>query len=87
MKAYDLFCLCNNYDNAAKILISNLAIAYQNNATNKERLLQKAQQFKTEVQMLPSCDIAPLTASSLDVLLQLIDIMMLVDRSKRCICV
>ena len=47
MKAYELFCLCNNYDNAANILIKNLAVAYQNNSSNKLMLLQKTQEFKS----------------------------------------
>lgn len=82
MKAYELFCLCNNYDNAANILIKNLAVAYQNNSSNKLMLLQKTQEFKTILETLPNNDLLPSTVSSLDILLQVIDIIELVDQSK-----
>ena len=82
MKAYDLFCLAHNYDNAANILIKNLAVAYENHARNKEMLLKKAYQLKDEIRTITTCDVTPTTASSLDVLLQLIEVMMLVDQSK-----
>ena len=82
MKAHELFCLCNNYDNAANSLIKNLAVAYQNNSSNKLMLLQKTQEFKTILETLPNNDLLPSTVSSLDILLQVIDIIELVDQSK-----
>ena len=77
-----MFCLCNNYDNAAAVLVQNLAYAFENHLATREQILRKTQEFIQTVQGMPQCDVSQVHQMSLQVLLQMIQIILDVEASK-----
>ena len=74
--------MCNNYDNAAAVLIQHLANAFENHLATREQLLAKAQEFIQVIQSMPQCDVSQVHQVSLQVVLQMIQIILDVEASK-----